>query len=120
MTRVTSGCNLIDSIRVRTHLAYGKVLDAVAQSVNGMLPVLMVMSSNPSRVKPMTYKIDTCYYLAWYLALIVWDKDWLAQYQDNMTDWDIGSWCQPVDLTVGQHNKIAISARCHKSVPVLI
>ena len=33
----------------------------------------------------MTYNIDTCRYLACRLAFIEKDKDWLAQYQDNVT-----------------------------------
>ena len=27
--------------------------------------------------------------LDWYLALLGYGKDWLAQHQDNVTDWDI-------------------------------
>ena len=33
--------------------------------------------------KPMTYKIDTCHYLARQAALLGLGKNWLAQYQDN-------------------------------------
>ena len=39
----------------------------------------------------MTYKICTYFYLAWLSALIGWDKDWLAQYQENVIVWDIKS-----------------------------
>ena len=41
----------------------------------------------------MTYKIDTYRFLAKCSALLGEDKDWLAQYQDNVTEWDIRSWC---------------------------
>ena len=37
-------------------------------------------SSVPDRVKPMTYKIYTCHFLAWL-------SDWLAQRQDNASEW---------------------------------
>ena len=47
------------------------------------------MSSNLTRVKPMTYTVDTCHYLAWCLALIEYDKDLLTQRQDNVTVWDV-------------------------------
>ena len=42
-----------------------------------------------SRVKPKTYQIDTCRHLAWHSALIGSGKDQFAQYQDNVTEWDI-------------------------------
>ena len=38
----------------------------------------------------MTYTIDAYHQQAWSLVLLGYDKDLLAQYQDNMTDWDIG------------------------------
>ena len=44
-------------------------------------------SSVPFRVKPMTYQIDTCYFLAWCSALIGLGKDWLAQCWDNVIEW---------------------------------
>ena len=34
-------------------------------------------------------QIDTCLFLARRSALIGYDKDWLAQCQDNVTKWDI-------------------------------
>ena len=36
--------------------------------------------------KPMTYKINTCRFLARYSALLGYGKDWLAQCQDNVTE----------------------------------
>ena len=65
---------------------------AVAELVERLLPVQEIGSSIPGRVKPMTFKIDTCHFLAYRLALIGWNKDSLAQCQDNVTQWDIGSW----------------------------
>ena len=34
-------------------------------------------------------------------------KDWLAQYQDDVTGWDIRSWSWQPDLPVGQHHKVS-------------
>ena len=47
-------------------------------------------------------------------------KDWLVQYQDNMTEWEIGSCCQRLCHQVEQHYKVIITAHCHKSVTMLI
>ena len=44
--------------------------DVVGESVDLRLLVRKVVSSIPSGVKPMTYKIDACSYLAWYSALL--------------------------------------------------
>ena len=45
----------------------------------------------------MTYKIDTHHKLAWHLALLLLilglGQDWLGQHKDNVTEWDISSWC---------------------------
>ena len=45
------------------------------------------------RVKPMTYQIDACRFLASCSALLREGKDLLASCQDNVTEWDIRSWC---------------------------
>ena len=51
----------------------------------------------PSQVKPMTYQIETCRYVAWLSALIGYGKDSFShpicskEYYDNGTEWDIGS-----------------------------
>ena len=39
-------------------------LGTVAESVEHRSSVREIVSSNPSRVKPMTYQIDTCCFLA--------------------------------------------------------
>ena len=44
----------------------------------------VIRSLIPSRVRAMTYQIDTCRFLAWISALIGSRKDWLAQCQDNV------------------------------------
>ena len=44
-------------------------------------------------VKSMTYQIDTCRFIALYSALLGDAKDWLVQCQENVTEWDIRSWC---------------------------
>ena len=35
----------------------------------------------------MTCKIDACGSLSWHLALRGWKQDWLAQGQDNVSEW---------------------------------
>ena len=50
-----------------------------------------IMSLVPGRVKLMTYKIDTCLFLVGCSALLGMGKDWLAQCQESVTEWDIGS-----------------------------
>ena len=72
--------------------------------------------SNPGQVKSMTLKIALCRFLAWCSALLGSGKDWLAQCQDNATAWDCRSWCQRVPER--QHYTFAMSAHCHKLVPV--
>ena len=62
-------------------------------------------------VKPMTYKIDTCRFLVWYSALKGWGKDWLAQYQENVTEWDIGLLVLAAWFPVGQHYKVTMSVQ---------
>ena len=39
------------------------------------------------------FKIDTCHFQARPSTLLGQDKVWLVQYQDNVTEWDIKSWC---------------------------
>ena len=56
----------------------------VAKAVEHSHSMWKVGSLNPSRVNPMTYKIDTCHHLAWHLVLIGSDKDWFALHQDNV------------------------------------
>ena len=38
------------------------------------------------------FKIDASHFLAWHLALLGQGKDWLAQCQDNVIEWDIMAW----------------------------
>ena len=74
----------------------------------------------PGRVKSMTCNIDTCRFLAWHLTLIGYGKDWLVQYEDNVTEWDIGSWYHWPDVPLEEHHKVAMSVYCHNLVPILI
>ena len=61
------------------------LVGAVSESVE-------IGSSVPGRSNPMTYKIDTCPFLAWRSASLGQGKEWLFQYLDNVTECDIGSW----------------------------
>ena len=63
----------------------------MAKSVEHGTRVREMRSLVLGRAKLMTYKIDASHFLAWYSALIGKGKDWLAQRQDNGTEWDIGS-----------------------------
>ena len=47
-------------------------------------------------------------------------KDWLAQYEDNVTVSDIESWFQQPGLLEGRHYKVTMSAHCHNLTHVLI
>ena len=42
------------------------------------------------------------------------------QYQDNVSEWDIGSWCEQSEFTVGQHYEPTTSSHFHKLIPVLM
>ena len=54
------------------------------------------------------------------LGLIGKGKDCLAQCQDNVTEWDIGSYVLASDFPMRQHYRIIMSAHCHVLVPVPI
>ena len=68
----------------------------------------------------MPYKIDACSQLDCRSTLIAQDKGWLAQYEDHVIAWDIGSVCWWPGLPVGQHYKVAMNARyilkCYQDV----
>ena len=58
----------------------------------------------------MTYKINTCRALVLCSALLGQNRDWLAQYQDNASEWV--KWRQ-FGHPMGQHYKAPMSAHCH-------
>ena len=64
----------------------------------------------------MTYKIDACHFLASCLALLGQDKDWLGQCQDNVSEWDIKSWCYGPGFPLGQHYEVVMSVHSHKAM----
>ena len=86
--------------------------DAVAESVKGGTRVWEIGNLVPGRVKPITYQIYTCPFLARHSTLLEYGKDWLAQCQDNVTEWDIGAWYQQPDFRVWQHYKVTMSVHC--------
>ena len=59
----------------------------------------------------MTYKIYAFCYVAWHSSLLAQGKDWLAQYQHNMTGLEIGSWFEWFGLLAGQHYEGPTSTR---------
>ena len=75
----------------------GLTQGVVAESVEREPPMREIRNSVSGRVKPMTYKTDTCHFL----ALIGKRKDSLSQCQNNVTEWDIRSW--QIGLPVGQY-----------------
>ena len=58
--------------------------------------------------QPMTYKIELFSFLSWQSALFGYGKDWLAQCQDNTTEWDIRSWYR--NVLGWQHYKVSMSS----------
>ena len=65
--------------------------------------------TNPGRVKPMTLKMCACRFLVRQLALLGQGKDWLAQGQDNVTEWEIRSLCSRPGHPMEQHYKVTRS-----------
>ena len=51
-----------------------------------------------SWLKTKDVKVDTCCFLARHFVLLEQGKNWLTQGQDNVTEWDIKSWCCRHDL----------------------
>ena len=56
-------------------------------------------------------KIDTRRFLARRSALLGYEKDWLVQCQNNVTEWDIRSWCWQPGLPVFQHYEIMMNVQ---------
>ena len=96
------------------------VPDTLVESIEQRPQMLEFGLSIRCRVKPVTYNVDTCHFLAWHSALIGYGKDWFAECQDKLTEWDHGSWCWQPDFPVAQHCKVIVCANCHKSVLILI
>ena len=79
-----------------------------------------IVSLVPGRVKPMTYQIYTCRFLACRSALIGYGEGWLTYGQDNVTKQDVGSFCCQHDFPVKQQCNVAMSVHCHNSASILI
>ena len=86
-----------------------------SRNLNLAGPNLNLADSNPGRVKPITLKL-----ILVALALLRYGKNGLAQYQDNVTEWDGRSWYWWLGVPVRQHYKVWMSAHWHKSVPSLV
>ena len=59
---------------------------------------------NPWSSQSNIFKIDTFRFLARHLTLLGQGKDWLALCQDNVTEWDIKSWCIWPGFPVGNYH----------------
>ena len=56
------------------------------------------------------FKIDNYHFLAKHSTLLGYAKDWFVQAQENVTDWDIRTWCWWPAFPGRQHYKAAMSA----------
>ena len=103
-----------------THFLNFGAPDPKTELVEGGPHMWEIGSVVPNRIKTMTYKIDTCRFLAWHSKVISEDKDRLTQCQDTVTGWDGRSWFQRSSLPMGQHYKVTMSTHYHKLIHVLI
>ena len=81
----------------------------------GVAEMVEIGSSNPGRVKPMTYKIYIYRFQTRYSTLIGYCKDWSVQCEDNVSEWGYQV-MGPGSL----HHKVTMNIHCHMSVPILI
>ena len=85
---------------------------AVAESVEPGPRVGEMGCLVSGRVKAMTYEKDTCCFLAKCAALLTKGKNWLDQWQDNVTEWYSRMWyCQP-GVSVWQYYKVTNNKHC--------
>ena len=108
-----------DLMRSHWHVTGGQMSWALVSHF-GRSGNLKIAHSNPGWVKINDLKIDTYRFLVSRLALLGLGKDWLAHGQDNVTEWDVRSWCGWPGFPVEQHYYVIISVHCHMSVPMLL
>ena len=104
--------NLYQQLAKSVCLPFLEIGEFDAQGFDSGLRCFQTLSSQTNNLK-----IDTCRLLAWRSALLGSGKDWLAQCQDNATEWDSRSWCWQSDVPVRQHYEVALSVHCNKLVP---
>ena len=46
--------------------------------------------------------------------------DWFAQHLDNVSEWDVETWCKEPGFSIQQLYAVTMSAHYHKSVSILI
>ena len=101
--RLGRECLLVDNGVVwciSYHNRHTTTLAAVAKSVERIPHVWEIRSLVPGRVKPMTYQIDTCRFLAWCSALIGYGKissvsgqcDWVEYWVNQCVSSLISQW----------------------------
>ena len=59
-------------------------------------------------------RIDNCRFLARCSTFLGQNKDWLAQCQDKVTEWDTRSLCKQPGLPVMKQYKATITPHCYK------
>ena len=99
-------CDIYCKAQASPSLGLGRVSCACKASNTGRcgqikLCMLEIRVLVPGEMKPMTYEIDTCRFLAWRLPLIGKGKGWFAQCEDNVPEWDIGSLARWPNFPVG-------------------
>ena len=82
----------------------------MAEPVERRPRVREIRSSVADRVKPMTFKIDICLFIAWHLELTGLWTGQLSVRTDNLTEWDVisghsGHW---PDFQAGKHHMISM------------
>ena len=77
-----------------------------------------VGSSNPGRVKIMTYNLDTYNTVEWRASLVEEGRDCLSQCEDNVTESQIRPWGWPPGVPVGQYYKVTMSVQSYKLIPI--
>ena len=108
---------------VTGHMSYP---DGMAEWIEHPSPILGDQGIRTSWLRSLVQSIQ--WFRDWYLlvlparrlALLGYGTDWLAQYQDNMTDWKSGHGAGWPGFTVGWHYKFTMIVHCHKLVPILI
>ena len=93
------------------HVCYILTLSEGVREVGG---------SNPMLLKFTYLLIITFRRLTRCLTVKGMGKNCLAENHNNVSEWDIGSWCQWGGLIVGRQYEITMCAHCYKSVSILI
>ena len=105
-------------IGTRNRNLFGRQLDMMVESVERWSWKQDIGSLVSSRVKPMTYQIDTCRFLACRLVLIGYGKDWLAQFK--ISDHDASNLISQWGCTIKSPQVYTVTSwydlKCYKDI----